>query len=128
MSRSIQIYIEAMMDDDKLFLEQLGKRIAKLRKEAQLTQVQMANLLNISQQHMASFEAGRRKIPVSILPKLAQIFAISVDELLGFKQVANKRGPTPKLQQQMEQIGLLPNTKRRFVMEMLDTVLQQSGS
>jgi hypothetical protein len=38
-----------------------------------------------------------------------------------------KRGPTPKLQQQLEQISQLPRAKQRFVIEMLDTVLERAG-
>jgi hypothetical protein len=37
-----------------------------------------------------------------------------------------KRGPAPKLQQQIERIQKLPKSRQRFVMEMLDTVLQQA--
>ena len=37
-----------------------------------------------------------------------------------------KRGPTPKLQQQMERITLLPKPKQKVVMEMLEGVLSQS--
>lgn len=72
---------------------------------------------------MGSFENGIRKIPASMLPKLAEIFAVPVDELLGIENTAAKRGPIPKLQQQIEKISALPKTKQRFVMEMLDTVI-----
>jgi hypothetical protein len=47
--------------------------------------------------------------------------------LLGTSNGKSKRGPTPKLQRQIEQLQRLPKTKQRFVMEMLDTVLQQTG-
>lgn len=39
-----------------------------------------------------------------------------------------KRGPTPKLQRQLERLSRLPKAKQKFVSEMLDTVLQQAGS
>jgi len=38
-----------------------------------------------------------------------------------------KRGPAPKLQQQIERIQKLPKTQQRFVMQMLDTVLAQQS-
>jgi hypothetical protein len=38
-----------------------------------------------------------------------------------------KRGPAPKLQQQIERIQQLPRPQQKFVMRMLDTVLQQAG-
>ncbi|GAB4360175.1 MAG: hypothetical protein Kow0060_15130 [Methylohalobius crimeensis] len=43
------------------------------------------------------------------------------------KTAGNKRGPTPKLQQQMEHVSLLPRAKQKFVMEMIDTVIQQAS-
>ena len=57
----------------------------------------------------------------------AQVFGTSVDELLGIDSGRRKRGPTPKLQRQIEAIQKLPRTQQRFVMQMLDTVLQQNG-
>jgi hypothetical protein len=38
-----------------------------------------------------------------------------------------KRGPAPRLLQQMERIQRLPKAQQRFVMQMLDTVLQQAA-
>ena len=92
-----------------------------------MTQVQLAEFLVISQQHMASFEKGIRKIPASMLPKLAKLFGISLETLLGEQDKPSKRGPTPKLLQQVEQVSRLPRAKQKFVMEMLETVLQQTG-
>ena len=128
MSFVVKHYLLKMTEDDKTFFKDLGRRIAKLRKEQNLTQAQLAEYLKISQQHMASFEKGIRKIPASMLPSLAPLFGTSVDDLIGVKSTAIKRGPTPKLQQQIEQVSLLPRTKQKFVMDMLDTVInQQTG-
>jgi len=120
-------HINLMAEADKEFFKSLGQHIAKMRKASNLTQVQLAEILNISQQHMASFEAGIRKVPASFLPLLAKTFYTSVDDLLGIENKAAKRGPMPKLQQQMQQLSSLPKTKQKFVSEMLDTVLQQAS-
>lgn len=112
---------------ERKFFSDLGGRIAELRKEQGLTQTQLAELLGISQQQVASFEAGRRRVTVAMLPTLAHSLGASVEELLGVKPENGKRGPTPKLQQQLSRIARLPRTKQRFVMEMLDTVLSQTG-
>jgi transcriptional regulator with XRE-family HTH domain len=93
-----------------------------------MTQGHLAEHLGISQQHMAPFEKGIRKVPASMLPTLAQLFGISVDELIGLKDTAAKRGPMPKLQRQIEQVALLPKVKQKFVSEMLDTVIQQAAN
>jgi hypothetical protein len=38
----------------------------------------------------------------------------------------SRRGPTSKLQQQIDAISQLPKARQRFVSEMLDTVLAQT--
>lgn len=76
---------------------------------------------------MQAFEAGRRKVPSSMLPTLAEVLAVSVEELIGIASAnGKKRGPAPKLLKQVEQISQLPKAKQKFVMEMLDTVIQQA--
>lgn len=121
------LWTKVVTPEDKRFFKQLGARIAESRKENKLTQVQLAEVLGISQQTLAHYEVGRLRVPASMLPTLAQIFGVSVDDLLGVGNGGTKRGPAPKLQQQIEQLQRLPRTKQRFVMEMLDTVLQQAS-
>jgi hypothetical protein len=75
----------------------------------------------------ANYEVARARPPVSALPGLARLFGVSVDELLGLKNGASKRGPAPRLQQQIERLSLLPKAKQKVVMEMLDEVLSQAG-
>ncbi|MGH8208808.1 MAG: helix-turn-helix domain-containing protein [Steroidobacteraceae bacterium] len=117
-----------MTQDEKVFFKQLGGRIALLRKEHGLTQTQLAELLALTQQMVASYEVGRRRVPVSLLPAVAEALAVSVEQLIGTPSTQPaKRGPTPKLQQQMERIQRLPKTQQRFVMQMIDTVLAQQS-
>jgi len=118
-----------MTPEDKVFYRQIGQRIAQFRKDQGLTQTQLAEQLGISQQTLAHYEVGRLRIAVAMLPPLAKALAVSIEALLEVPPTATKgkRGPTPALQRQMEQIGQLPRTKQKFVMEMLDTVIQQAG-
>ena len=116
-----------MTPEENAFFRELGSRIAALRKEARLTQTKLGEMIGVSQQQVVSFEKGRRKVPVSTLPKLSEALGIPVDELIGIEVEPRRRGPTPKLQRQLEQLQQLPRSKQRFVVEMLDTVLQQAG-
>ena len=118
-----------MTQEEKSFFVALGRKIAALRKETGLTQAQLGEAIGISQQHMASFEAGRRRVPVSALPTLARTLAVPIEDLLSDSTppAAKKRGPTPKLQRQLERVSRLPRAQQKFVSEFLDTVLQQAG-
>ena len=110
------------------FLQDIGERVRELRKTQNLTQVQLAELLGVSQQLVAFYERGNKRIPIDLLPEVARLLGVRVEELLGLDQRAARRGPTPKFQQQLERINRLPRNKQRFVMEMLDAVLTQAGA
>jgi transcriptional regulator with XRE-family HTH domain len=109
---------------DADFFRTLGQRIAKARKEAGLTQQQLAESLGISQPMLASYEIGRRRLPASLLPPLAKTLKVSVADLLGEQQAEGKRGPLPKLQRQVEEVRHLPRSRQKLVTDFLDTILQ----
>jgi len=121
------IGLDVVSPQDQRFFKALGVRIAELRKAQSFTQQQLAELLGLSQQMIASYEVGRRRVPISMLPALATALAVSIDTLLGTGSSAVKRGPTPKLHQQIEQISQLPRAQQRFVTQMLDTVIAQAS-
>lgn len=64
---------------------------------------------------------------IAMLPSLADTLGMSFEDLIGAPAArgASKRGPAPKIQQQLEQIGQLPRAKQRLVSQFIDTVLQQ---
>lgn len=123
-------WIMTVTPQDKVFYQQLGRRIAEQRKAQGLTQQQLAERLEISQQTLAHYEVGRLRVAVAMLSVIARELDTTVEALMGEQREREpgKRGPTPRLQRQLEQISQLPRSKQRFVMEMLDTVLQQTGS
>ena len=47
---------------------------------------------------------------------------------MGVEQLPAKRGPVSTLQQQIEQITLMPRAKQKFITEMLDALIQQQRS
>ena len=118
---------DSMTQDEKAFFKQLGARIAEFRKSAAITQVQLAETLSVSQQTVASWEVGRRGVPVAILPALARALSVSIENLIGEKATPGKRGPTPQLQQKIERLTRLPKAQQRLVLQMLDGVLAQAS-
>ncbi len=67
--------------------ETLGKRIAALRKEKGLTQEQLAEKVGVSAQAVSKWENDISCPDITLLPLLADLFDVSVDELLGVKPV-----------------------------------------
>lgn len=56
-----------------------GKKIRQLRLDKNITQAELANLLNVSVSTIASYEIGRRKPRPDSLQTLADYFKVSVD-------------------------------------------------
>lgn len=62
---------------------EFSERLKNLRKQAHLTQTDVAEKLGISQQAYASWERGIKKPTQDNLVKIAQILNVSIDYLVG---------------------------------------------
>lgn len=66
----------------------LGLTISKLRKEKGMTQEELAEKVNVSAQAVSKWENDISMPDISVLPVLAEIFDVSIDELLGREKVS----------------------------------------
>ena len=60
-----------------------SNRLKELRHKAKVTQKELAQSINSSQQNIALYEQGRRKPKYETLEKLSVFFNVSTDYLLG---------------------------------------------
>ena len=63
--------------------ENFGERLARLRKENNLTQSDIADKLNVTSQAVSKWENNLANPDIDALVKLSKLFNITVDELLG---------------------------------------------
>ena len=63
--------------------EKAYSRIRSLREDNDLTQKEIANILNMSQTGYSKYETGENDIPTKILINLAYYYNTSIDYLLG---------------------------------------------
>lgn len=68
-------------------------RLKDLREDADITQKQLAEYLNIKQNTYSQYENGQRQIPLDALIKLAHYFKTSTDYIL---ELTNERKPYPR--------------------------------
>lgn len=54
-----------------------------MREDADMTQTEIANILNISQRTYSRYENDERAIPIEILSDLAEYHKTSIDYLIG---------------------------------------------
>ena len=64
-------------------MNKIGRKIAELRKQADLTQFALADKLGISFQAVSNWERGVSMPDISKLPELAGLFGVPIDEILG---------------------------------------------
>lgn len=62
-------------------------RLKELRIEAELTQQQLAEMLDVRQQSYARYENGSGEPNLDTVAKLAEIFNVSCDYLLGMSEI-----------------------------------------
>ena len=90
---STGIHTVAITQDEREFFVALGGRIAHLRKDNQLTQVQLAETLGVAQSTLNAYELGQRRVPVSALPVLARTLAVTLEGASFVCTVASTRWP-----------------------------------
>lgn len=69
------------------------KRIKDLREDKDLSQTNLAKILNMAQTTYSGYETGNRNIPNDLLIKLALFYETSTDYILG---ITNERKPYPR--------------------------------
>lgn len=62
-------------------------RLKELRKEKRLTQVKLGEMLNYGYTAIANYESGRNQPSIPDLKKIASIFNVSMDYLLGVNDI-----------------------------------------
>jgi len=109
--------------------ETLGKRIARLRKERAITQVELAAILGIAQPNVSDYERDESKPGPEAILKMAEAFKVSADELLGRKSPAVQ---TPvvsrKLMRRVIEIEKLPKRDQQALIRTIDAFLKNAST
>ncbi len=66
----------------------INEQIAFLRKQKGLTQEELANALGVTNQAISKWESAQCCPDIQLLPDIAKLFDVSVDELLGYTPVS----------------------------------------
>ncbi len=98
-------------------METLGRRIARLRRERELKQEELATKLDVSPQAVSKWENDQTCPDITALPALAEILGVTVDELL-----------TGKTQETEPTVRLLPPSERKNINDMILRIIAESSS
>lgn len=99
---------------------EFSQRLKNLRKQAHLTQVDIAEKLGISQPAYASWERGIKKPTQGNLVKIAQILNVSVDYLVGNSDNTEDELDNIELLFRMNSKGLTDEEKEIFKKELIE--------
>lgn len=94
----------------------LGKRIAILRRQRGLKQETLAEQLGVSAQAVSKWENDQTCPDIGLLPKLAEILGVSVDELL-----------SGKCEQQTPVVQVVEAEKRKDIKDMVLRLIAESA-
>ena len=94
----------------------IGKRITALRRKKGLKQEDLAQMLEVTAQAVSRWENDLTCPDISLLPKLASILGVSVDELLSGKQ------------EQQPVVTLVPEEQRKDIKDMMLRVIVDSSA
>ena len=78
---SIDQFVQSMLES--VIMMQKYQRIRDLREDADLTQKQVGEAINVPQRTYAYYESGQRMVPPQVLCALADFYNVSVDYILG---------------------------------------------
>ena len=72
----------------------IGENIRKFRKKNDLTQEALADRLGVSYQSVSRWENGATYPDLELIPAIAEVLAVTVDELMGMPQIEKEKRAT----------------------------------
>jgi transcriptional regulator with XRE-family HTH domain len=119
------IYTEFMRGRaPKTTATEYGSHLAELRRLAGLSQVEVAEALDIPQRTVSFYERKARYLPSNLIQPLAQLLGVPIEEILGVDSSAQrKRGPKSRLERQFEAILRMPPSKQQFISKLLGEII-----
>ena len=104
-----------------------GERLARLRKAAGFTQVELAAKLGVSQRMVAYYESPAATPPANLLPQIAAALGVSIDELFGVgaKRRLVKQDGDSRLRRRLLAIEKLDVAEKRQVLQVIDALIER---
>lgn len=103
-----------------------GERLARLRRTAGYTQVELAAEIGVTQRNIAYYEGETQHPPGSLLPAMAKALGVTTDELLGAVSIKKATRPAnSRLQRRLAQIEKLDAREKRQILQFLDTFIER---
>jgi len=107
--------------------EELGERIARLRRDKGLTQVELADKIGIIQPVLSDYERGRLRLYAEMVARVGVALDVSADELLGLRSPRRDRSrddpETRRMWKVFQLVVGLPEKDRRAVIRLVHSLV-----
>lgn len=105
--------------------ETIGQRLARLRRERGMTQVELADRLDVAQPVVSDYERGELRLHGQLIVKLTQVLGVSSEELLGLKKAASNGAiKNRRLLRRLQEIERLPRRDQQALLRTIDRFLE----
>lgn len=118
----------------KAYPSDFGKRLAEMRKQRGLTQVQLAEAISTTQRAISYYENHAGYPPAPVVGQLAQALEVSADELLGLRSSRRAKVARPtddpevrRMWKKFQQLLTLPEKDQRAVMRLVNSLVGAKG-
>ena len=101
------------------------EKVNRIMNERNITQKQLADALNLSQQIVSNIERNTTAPDVEFLHGAADLYKISLDELVGRKTLITEESSYE--QQILNVVETMDDTKKELSLRLLNEVAQQRG-
>ncbi|MCD4665859.1 MAG: helix-turn-helix transcriptional regulator [Bacteroidales bacterium] len=103
----------------------IGLNIKRLRKEREIKQHEIADLIGMHRSNYSKIENGQREISIAAVDKIAKFFNITIDELihLGEDLPEEIKVEDKTTVEQIKLIQELEDEEKNMVFKMIDTFL-----
>jgi len=102
-----------------------GARLAALRRAAGLSQTELAQLVGEPQQNIAFWEQSEKPPRSDVLPKLAKVLGVRVEQILEGELTTRRAGPVGKVQKLFEEVSTLPRKQQDRIAETVSALVAQ---
>lgn len=107
-----------------------GARLAKLRKEAGVTQVELARKLGLTQSIVSRFEKGQRRMYDDMIAATAKILGVTPNDILGVgpcKPIKPEEASlSRKMAKRLKIIESMPRRTQETVLDILDLAIKKN--
>lgn len=107
----------------------VGARLRRLREARDVSQVELAKRLGVTQSNVSEMERGIRTVTSHFAVKLSKSLRVSIDEILIGSNGAAEKTPlsSVKLLRRVQRIEELPEARQRVVLKFIDALIDQEG-